>query len=158
MSAFFDAYLEIMTTLHNEIKKSIAGLSTQALDWVPGPEMNSLAVLIVHTTGSERFWIGDVGMKESSGRDREAEFRTKGLGEKELNERLDQSLAYAREAFTSLRESELGEQRFPPGRGEVTAAWALLHSLEHLGIHLGHIQMVRQLLDKRQERSIDGSI
>jgi hypothetical protein len=149
VSALFDAYLEIMAALHDEIKKSIAGLPAQALDWVPGPEMNSLAVLIVHTAGSERFWIGDVGMREPSGRDREAEFVMKGLSEKELVDRLDGSLAYAREALARLLESELGDQRFPQGRAEVTVAWGLLHALEHLGIHVGHIQMVRQLWDKR---------
>jgi hypothetical protein len=52
-------------------------------------------------------------------------------------------------------------QRFDPGRTgtapwrsygsdePVTAAWALLHALEHLREHVGHAQLTRQLLDER---------
>ncbi len=42
-------------------------------------EMNSLSVLVHHTTGAERYWAGDVVNGEPSFRDREAEFRVKGL-------------------------------------------------------------------------------
>jgi hypothetical protein len=31
----------------------------------------------------------------------------------------------------------------------VTAAWALLHALDHLGEHVGHAHLTRQLLDER---------
>jgi hypothetical protein len=31
----------------------------------------------------------------------------------------------------------------------VTAAWALLHALEHLREHVGHAQLTRQLMDER---------
>jgi hypothetical protein len=33
------------------------------------------------------------------------------------------------------------------GEEPVTAAWALLHALDHLREHVGHAQLTRQLLD-----------
>ncbi|MBK8022340.1 MAG: hypothetical protein IPK19_13175 [Chloroflexi bacterium] len=45
---------------------------------MPGEDMNSLVVLVVHTTGSARFWIGEVGVGDPAYRDRPAEFQAKG--------------------------------------------------------------------------------
>lgn len=146
MNALFEAYLECMDTLHRQIKDTVEGLPQAALDWSPGPEMNSIAVLVAHTAGSERFWIVEVALGEYVGRDREAEFRTSGLDAAELQALLDRSLASARHALSQLSDSDLGQTRTPaPGRKPVTLAWALMHALEHLGIHLGHIQVARQL-------------
>jgi hypothetical protein len=146
MNAFSLAYVERMEKLHSHIEQAIKGLSPEALDWIPGPDMNSISVLVVHTTGSERYWIGDVALEDPSGRDREAEFRVHGLDETALKARLDGSLAYAKTALSKLPEENLALERYSPLWGEkITVVWALLHALEHLGIHLGHIQMARQM-------------
>ncbi len=60
METFFKDYLERLETLHSEIETAILGLTPDALDWIPGKEMNSIAILVVHLTGAERYWIGDV--------------------------------------------------------------------------------------------------
>jgi len=57
MLSFYSDYLDRVQDLHNDIKKSISGLTVEALDWKPQQEMNSFAVLITHLTGAERFWI-----------------------------------------------------------------------------------------------------
>ena len=74
-------YYQRLSGLHDGLKQAIAGLSAEALDWVPGPDMNSLRVLMVHTAGAERYWIGDMAGQQPSGRDRDAEFRARGLDE-----------------------------------------------------------------------------
>ena len=74
MEKFFEEYLALLDSCHNGILGALQGLPVEALDWSPGPEMNSLSVLVFHTTGSERYWIGDVAMDEFSNRDRAAEF------------------------------------------------------------------------------------
>jgi hypothetical protein len=150
MSAFTDAYLERMTELHQEIEQALAGLPQEALDWLPAPGVNSIAILVTHIAGSERYWIGDVAVQEASGRDRDAEFRAAGLDEDSARARLAQSLAYARDALPRLPEGSYGLLRSAAYRGKpVTTMWALLHALEHLGIHLGHVQMVRQLWEQQ---------
>ncbi|MFT3891401.1 MAG: hypothetical protein QM730_07180 [Anaerolineales bacterium] len=69
MERFFTDYYSILQKCHEDILKAIDGLSSGALDWSPGPDMNSINVLIFHTTGSVRYWIGDVAVQESSNRD-----------------------------------------------------------------------------------------
>ena len=72
MEAFFENYVNRLEALYSHVEAAIEGLSVDALDWSPGPEMNSIAVLLVHLAGSVRYWIGDVAGGEPSGRDRQA--------------------------------------------------------------------------------------
>lgn len=67
---------QMLSTLHSAIEKAISDLPDEALDWSPGPGMNSLGVLLAHTLGAERFWIGDVTGGEPSDRVRADEFTT----------------------------------------------------------------------------------
>ena len=68
-----------LEAMHQTIEEAIADLTVEALDWVPGPGMNSIAVLLAHTFGSERYWIGDVAGEDPSGRVRAKEFETAGV-------------------------------------------------------------------------------
>jgi uncharacterized damage-inducible protein DinB len=143
-------YFDILTALHNGLKQAIAGLPTAALDWVPGPEMNSIAVLVVHTAGAERYWIGDVAGGQPSGRDRPAEFRTEALDEAALVAHLDRSLAESEQILGKFTLEDLSAvRRSTMHDRECTVMWALLHALEHSANHLGHIQMARQLWEER---------
>jgi uncharacterized damage-inducible protein DinB len=143
-------YFDILTTLHDAMKMAIAGLSLEALDWQPGPEMNSIAVLVVHTAGAERYWIGDVAGGQPSGRDRQAEFRTEELDEAALVAHLDRALVESEQILAPLTLEDLSAvRRSTMHDRECTVMWALLHALEHSAIHLGHIQMTRQLWEER---------
>jgi uncharacterized damage-inducible protein DinB len=145
MQKFYRAMLEEFGALHAEIVKAIDELPTEALDWVPGPEMNSLSVLIVHTTGAERYWIGDVAKGDPSGRDREAEFRVKGMTAEALKQRLADLDRYEAAAFETLELGDLEAMRVSPRDGkQITVAWALLHPLQHTGQHVGHIEILKQ--------------
>ena len=112
--------------------------------------MNSISVIIVHLTGSERFLIGDVVMQESSNRDREAEFKVIGLDANDLKQRLQATDAYLQSAFEKLTLPDLEALRNVPNRDrQRSVAWALTHALEHTTIHLGHIQIMRQLWQQK---------
>ncbi|MBN1815415.1 MAG: DinB family protein [Anaerolineae bacterium] len=151
MLKLLEDYLERLDGLHAEISRAIDGLPQAALDWVPVHDMNSLGVLVVHITGAERYWIGDVAGRDPSGRDRDAEFETSGVDGATLKRRLDDMSAYVRGVLDRLALSELEAVRISPRDGrEFTVAWCLAHALEHTAIHLGHIQIVRQLWDQRQ--------
>jgi len=78
LSAFAD-YFQRLQTLHSDIEAALEGLPQDALDWVAGPDINSLNVLVVHLSGAERYWIGDVAGSLPSGRNRSDEFLVKGL-------------------------------------------------------------------------------
>ena len=54
MEALFADFLERLHVLDQEFIASFDGLPAEALDWVPGEDMNSFCALVVHTTGSAR--------------------------------------------------------------------------------------------------------
>jgi uncharacterized damage-inducible protein DinB len=144
----FEAYAEFLAHLHQEAEKLIADLPPDALNWQPLPEMNSIAVLIVHLTGAERYWIGDVAASDPSDRDRDAEFEVTGLDAEALIERLRASDEYIASAINAFSLDDLLAERTSPRDGRTfTVGWALLHALEHTAMHVGHIQMTRQILE-----------
>jgi uncharacterized damage-inducible protein DinB len=148
MDAILASVYDHFQSLHESCKQALSGLDTQALDWVPGEGMNSLAVLVTHVAGSEKFWISDVTMQEPSGRDRPAEFRVKGDAVDHLKGLLDSSLATIQQAFERLTREDLGQPRTSPLDGkQYDVAWSIAQSLAHTALHLGHIQLTRQLLD-----------
>jgi uncharacterized damage-inducible protein DinB len=149
MQTYFADYFGLLQNCHDDIHKALTGLPPEALDWTPGKDMNSISVLVVHLTGAERFWIGDVAAQEPSDRNRDAEFEVKGLGADTLKKRLDDTLSYVSvtlEKF-SLQDLEI-PRRSPRTDREFTVGWSLLHALEHSTLHLGQIQLTRQLWEQ----------
>jgi hypothetical protein len=150
MQPFFEDYLERQAELHIELEQAISGLSVSALNWSPDPDINSLAVLIVHLTGAERYWIGDIAAQVSSDRNRAAEFEVEGLDEDNLRQRLTDSRTFARQTLESFSLSDLEQKRYTPmNEREVTVGWALLHALEHTALHAGHAQLMRQMWEQQ---------
>ncbi len=150
MNTFFTALSGQFHELHGEILRDLERLPDQALDWKPGSEMNSITVIIMHLTGAERFLIGDVIMGESSNRNRDAEFTAAGLTREQLVARLNQTEAYLNACFEKLTLDDLNTQRLHPRHAEqVSVSWALLHALEHVATHVGHIQMTVQMWQLR---------
>jgi hypothetical protein len=130
------------------------GLPPDALDWTPfqisADEMNTINILVTHTTGAERYWIGDVALGEKSGRVRKSEFQVKGTTKEELSDKINAATVYARSAVAQLNLEDLAAVRTSARDGrKFTVSWALLHALEHTALHLGHIQITRQLWEER---------
>ena len=150
MLPFYVSFAERFHDLHEQIQNYLNALPLEALDWKPGPEMNSISVIIVHLTGSERFLIGDVVMQEPSNRNRDSEFQMSGMSKPSLVKRLNDTEAYIKSAFEKLSLDDLGTERMHPRHGTmVRVDWALLHALEHTATHLGHINMTVQLWHQR---------
>jgi uncharacterized damage-inducible protein DinB len=151
MQRFFEALLDRFCELHAEIERALEELPPEAMDWTPGPDMNSLSVLVVHLSGAERYWVGDVVNGDSSNRNRDAEFQVKGLGAAQLKQQLKELESYEKTAFAAMDASELEEQRISPRDGrQYAVAWALTHALEHTAIHVGHIQILIQLWKQKE--------
>jgi len=138
-----------MQTCNSDMLRALEGLPPAALDWTPGTDMNSISVLVFHLTGAQRYWIGDVAAQEPTERDRDAEFRVHGVGVDVLKKRLADNLEYTRNALDKFTTQDLETSRISPRDGrEFTVAWALLHALEHATLHLGQIQLTRQLWEQ----------
>ena len=151
MHPFFTNYLERLTTLHSDIITVLDRLPQQALDWKPGERMNSIAVLVVHAAGAERYWIGDMTVRGSSVRVRDVEFQTTGLDHAALHSLLEQASADAESALAQLTIEELSaERRSPNHEGSFTVGWCLLHALEHTATHVGHLQLMGDMWEQLQ--------
>ena len=152
MQPFATDFLNSFESYHTEIEHAIDGLPKAALDWSPGPDMNSVAVLVVHLAGAERYYLGDVIAGEPSNRDRPAEFRTKGLDADTLKARLQTATAYVRRILDGLTLEDLETMRIVPRDGsQRSVASCLLTVATHTAMHAGHIQLTRQLWEMRDD-------
>jgi len=152
MEKYFEALLDRFDELHRSVQQLLDEIPPEAIDWVPAPEMNSIAVLIAHFTGAERYYVGDVALGDLSFRDRSAEFKVKGMDAAALKTHIEKIAAYERQAFEKLSVAQLGEERIAPKDGrKFTVAWALNHALEHAALHVGHIQLTRQMWDLKTQ-------
>jgi uncharacterized damage-inducible protein DinB len=105
--------------------------------------------LVFHLTGAERYWIGDVATQDPSDRDRDAEFKVQGVEVDVLKKRLIDNLEYTRNRLNNFTIQDLETTRVSPRDGrEYTVGWALLHALGHANVHLGQIEITRQLWEQ----------
>lgn len=144
-------YLNMIEDLRGQVGELVAGLPAEALNWrpVPGEDdhaTNSLAVLATHVAGSEHFWIAEVIAQRPATRVRPEEFRTVVESADVLQEWLAVVGRETREILPELDEETLAESRAVQGRTEpVPVRWAILHVIDHTALHLGHMQLTRQL-------------
>ena len=156
MHPFLQDYLQRLTELHQDILDAIEGLPSEALDWTPLQETsgdtNSISVLVTHLCGAERYWIGEVACSDPSGRVRAEEFKVSGMDTIALAENIHAATAYAWAALQKIDLEDLPVEKSRLRDGKpVSAGWALLHALEHTAIHLGHIQITRQLWEEKNK-------
>jgi uncharacterized damage-inducible protein DinB len=152
MSAYFEDLFGRFHELHNDLIKAVEGLPDEALDWVPGPDMNTMNILVIHLTGAERYWIGAVALQEPTERVRAREFQAHGLSSAELKKQLVDEDEFCRKALKQFTLQDLEEIRTSP-RDQKTfrAGDCLAHALEHTALHLGHIQLTRQLWEQHNK-------
>jgi uncharacterized damage-inducible protein DinB len=150
MSNFYDDLFDRFHEIHTDLIKAVDGLPDAALDWTPGAETNSINVLIVHLTASEKYWIGAVALGEPTDRVRDEEFQARGLTAAELNQRLTAADEYVRQALPRFTLADLETVRKSPRNEKAfSVGWCILHALEHSALHLGHIQLTRQLWEQK---------
>ena len=72
----FADYLQRLEDLQHRLHKEVQDLPAEAMDWSPGPEMNSVAVLLAHITGLLHEGI-DIALSDPPSRVRAEEFQTR---------------------------------------------------------------------------------
>lgn len=150
MEQFFLDFADRLGALHANLHQLLAEFPEEALDWSPTPDMNSVAVLITHLVGAERFWLGDVAAGEPSGRVRSTEFQVQNRTGAELKTLLDNSMTYSLTVLSRLSLADLSTECSSPQHKETfSVGWCLLHVLEHTAEHTGHVQLMRQLWEQR---------
>jgi hypothetical protein len=146
---FFVDYLERLEDLQHRLHKEVQDLPANAMDWSPGPDMNSVAVLLAHIVGLLREGI-DIALGDPPARVRALEFRTRGVSSVDMLSRLDTAIDHARDSLPRLGLEDLDQDRTDED-GTITCGWALLHALEHAYLHLGHLQLTCQMWRQKEK-------
>jgi hypothetical protein len=135
------------------VAATLDGLTSDQLNYhVPVDGGNTAYVLAAHTLGNARAWVLAIACGRDIGRDRPAEFQASAVDASALRDELARLEREMEQALASLSPAELERRLVPPqelwGEGpprEITVRWALLQVIEHASLHLGHLQLTRDL-------------
>jgi hypothetical protein len=131
---------------HTEWRKIVAGLTTEALNWEPGDETNSLGALVAHTFESERFLMAmALGIKID--RERDVQFKIVVSETDELLELIDETEADVEDYIDQITDDSLVSEHTALGRTHTGAHWSLL-ALAHSREHLGQAFLTRQMYEQ----------
>lgn len=134
--------------VHDKLRDVVGGLDDEALNWSPGAETNSIAVLVTHTLGSELDTLHRVRAIEAN-RDRDAEFTVTGATQAELLVALDRGDARLAEHAAAITEDDLAAMRKGTGSVEQPGLYWLLFNYGHAREHFGHVELTAQLWKSR---------
>jgi hypothetical protein len=145
--AVADTIGRLIREVHQGIREQVEGADREALNWKPHPDANSVAVLVVHTLGSEREMIRAVRLIATE-RDRPAEFTAEAEAADllALLDRADRELDEHTEAMTA---ADLIEMRPRGDRPPKPGLEWLLTNYGHAREHLAQIQLTTQLYGAR---------
>lgn len=130
-------HLRRLTTWYIE---ALDPLPAEAFQWrPPGAEENSLAAICLHAITSAEWWVlscvGDGPLE----RDRDAEFAAN-IPWRELRSRFQAFLGHAEALLEGMTSDELQVISRHPA-GDRMRRRCLTHTIEHLGLHLGHVEI-----------------
>lgn len=127
--------------LTNWYLEALDALPVEAFSWTPpAPNMNSLAAICSHAISSAEWWtlscVGDGPLD----RDRDAEFAAATQPWSAMRERF---VAWEKqvEAFISPMTTEQFQAISRHPAGDRMNRRCLTHTIEHLGLHLGHVEL-----------------
>lgn len=113
-----------------------------------GPDTNAVAALVVHCCAVTEFWIGHVALGRPTSRDRESEFSTTATVA-ELHALVESTLAQVTEDLAAIDAGRVQPDRtgrqFLEG-GDQSDGAIVLHVLEELYQHLGHMELAADAL------------
>ncbi len=144
-----EATLQVLKESLGEIRKGVAGLSVDELNARPGGgNTNSIAVIVAHALGSTRSWLSLAFGQPQPPRDRDAEFKT--VADADFTSWTEQHImacfALLDGATWDPNLSGVPAWNNRLGAQPRTAPYSLGHALAHLGEHVGHLHMTRELL------------
>jgi hypothetical protein len=150
MNAEAKAIVAVLDELWAEVRQIVQAIGPEGLGYVPLPGMNSTSVIVRHIAGSQKWWVGGLAAGRQADRDREAEFAAADVGMDDLLRQLDDSIGIVRQVLESLTSDNLDETRFYREQ-TVTVHWILVRVVNHVAVHVGHLQMTRQLWEQYRQ-------
>ena len=153
MDAETELYASELQRVLDRLCRCLDGLGKEELNWrPPSPDTNSLFTIATHILGNAEAWVLGIICGQPVHRDRDAEFRASGAGPLALTDRARRLSEEFARALGALPPSSLDETRRPEppllGIGpadEMTVREALMRVLVHALMHIGQMQITRDL-------------
>jgi hypothetical protein len=146
MTMLIDDFRSEYTRWRHTAEKAIAQMPDDALNHVPSPEGNSVAMLVRHVSGNlvSRFtnFLAEDGEKPD--RDRDAEFAERAYTRAEVDEMMRRGFGVVDAALASLTDDDVTRTvtiRDQP----MTVHAALARSLAHIANHMGQIILIAKM-------------
>lgn len=122
-----------------QINACLDVLSDDEVWWRPHERTNAVANLVLHLSGSNRYYLDQVIRDRDVGRNRDAEFAARdGYPKARLLEVWQEALRVTEEVLNGLDPSRLMETTDRTGT-VTTFAQVLLHVTHHNAVHVGQI-------------------
>lgn len=161
MDAEIAEYSGMIDSLLGKVGEHVKGLSPQALNWFPLERgTNSVGALAAHMCGLVRWWVLQGLSGRSVGRDRDSEFTVvvnsnryiKFWGRAvDLSVLICQTQMFVCDALKKLDSVALDDTCLVNSLGPHTKRWALIHTIDELSQHLGHMELTIQLWNENPE-------
>ena len=136
----------------DDLRRTLDGLEGESLNWRPvGDESSSVYMLVTHMMGMAN-GMSAIAAGKMPNRDRAAEFAASGTGVEPLLTLIDDAQQGVQQNLNEITPEMLAEPRAFMG-GESTAGGLLVMMLRHLGEHLGHVTLTRQLWEQLETAS-----
>lgn len=140
---FIEAVEQGLKKLRNEVEQYTDDQSFWA---VSEGINNSAGNLCLHLLGNLNHYIGAKLGETGYVRDRPSEFSSKNISREEILQKIDQTVATAKESLEKLSEPDIANQ-YPADEGEESRSIGgeLLRISNHFNYHLGQINYLRRL-------------
>lgn len=156
------AVADVTQSLAESLLLTLDGIPDEILaSWKPafghraGNEINTFAAIAVHTASAGSWMLFHQVLGDEMTRDRESEFHAVAT-RAEIDHLYEQWMRAMRERLAELDTVDLAQM--PPtireSRKEWNRAHWLLHMVDHTAIHLGHMQLQRQLWDAESQPAV----
>jgi uncharacterized damage-inducible protein DinB len=150
MIPFAHAVDTFLTKLIGDALEQLSEVPDDDLNtWLPAlgmEDINTFYALMTHTLGATEYWLLHAAGGQPTERNRPAEFRATG-GRMALIERADALVTDARAFLATLTEEDLARvfERAGDEPMRWTVAECIVHAVEHVAVHVGHLQLQRQI-------------
>lgn len=150
MTPFARAVDSILSKLIRDAMEQLDGIPEHDLnEWRPAlklEDVNTFYALATHLVGAGEYWILHAAGGQPLKRDRPSEFIATGTPG-QLVARYELWLSNTRAMLEDWTDADLARVFERGGDDPIrwTAAECILHALEHTGVHVGHLQIQRQI-------------
>ena len=148
--------IERLNYLREEVQKEIRGMTAEELNWKPlASNTNSIFALTTHIAGTEAAWIHHFVGNRTIERDRDSEYTSRRSNVAILQDMLDKARDVTVQVIGHLSSYDLSTEK-PSGESgnAVSYRWAILHTIEHLGQHLGHLTLTKQMYEFTKQNTL----